>query len=104
MNARSTCPNGCRWASQVFEGEDARDGSSLDERVAALFLVTFAGIGLALDPTATKELMRETERAVGEILAAHENVARAIARALVSAHPLKLQGAKLKTVLARLPG
>lgn len=89
-------------AEHVFEGDDARDGSSLDERVAAFFLVTFAGVGLSLESAAISDLVRETEQSVAKELRSHEESARAIARALVSAHPLKLQGAKLEAVLARV--
>ena len=80
-------------AERVFEGAEGREGSSLDERVTATWLVAFAAIGSNRD---TATLLGETERSVAERLVKHEQEAKDLAAALINAHPLKLEGEKLE--------
>jgi hypothetical protein len=86
-------------AERVFEGAEAREGSSLDERVTAMWLVAFAAIGAKRD---TANLLHETEQLVAENLIKHEREAKDLAHALMSAYPLKLEGEKLEGLLASL--
>jgi hypothetical protein len=84
-------------AESVFEGESAREGSSLDERVAAFFIASWT----ALDRP-TSDLIDEIEQSVGEALMKHEDTVRKLARALIGASPLKLKGKRLEALLEPL--
>jgi hypothetical protein len=90
-------------AERVLEGDAAKEGSSIDERVAALFLTTWADIVRARAAGRKKSdfaaLLFETENAVAEIIARNESQARAIARALIELAPDKLQGEALRSLI-----
>ena len=63
-------------AERVFEGAEAREGSSLGERVTAMWLVAFAAIGAKRD---TANLLHETEQSVAENLIKHDKEAKDLA-------------------------
>ena len=84
-------------AERVFEGENAREGSSLDEKAAALFLVVMAADGAKRD---TAEVLHETELAVGRMLLEHKEQHRTISLAIAKAAPLKLKGKRLEALTA----
>ncbi len=86
-------------AERVFEGEAAREGSSLDERVAAFCLTTMAAAELQRDPA---DMIRETENNVGNLLLQNEAQLRKIANAIAKAAPLKLKGKRLEALVSPL--
>src|SRR5262245_59991493 len=92
-------------AERVLEGEAAREGSSIDERVAALMLTTWAGCrseseaGASPGAEPAAELLCETEQAVGEAIARNESQARAIAPAVIRITPFKLQGGSIQALI-----
>jgi hypothetical protein len=89
-------------AERVLEGDAAKLGSSLDERVAALMLGTWAACGAGRKADAMA-FYGEIEASVTEIIASSEAVAREIARALIEVAPNKLEGQVLADMVVRIP-
>jgi hypothetical protein len=87
-------------AERVFEGEDAREGSSIDERITSMVLAMMAADGAGRD---AEEVILETEKNVARMLVEHKEQHRKISVANAKAAPLKLKGKRLDDLTAMLP-
>src|SRR5262249_41358910 len=80
-------------------------GSSIDERVAAMFLTMWGGILRArvagVKPTSeyVMSTLLETENEVASIISRYETQARTIAAALIEVTPSKVEGERLRALI-----
>ena len=86
-------------SERVFEGEDAREGSSVDERAACMFPIVWAARALGRNPM---DVLKATEEQLTGMLERNTDTAQAIAKALIKATPMKLKGAKLNSLVAKV--
>lgn len=86
-------------AEHVLESENVRAGSSLDEKLIAKALVSFASRVRGVDPHAA---LTEIEGSVCATLRSHERILRKIAHAIARRAPYPLEGRRLKALTAAL--
>jgi hypothetical protein len=86
-------------AEETFEGDAARQGSSLDERVAALCMAAL----VADSEAEAAALLHETEQAVAVALRRRASQVKALADALVTATPEQIDGVRIASLMASVP-